>query len=226
MTARGRPPGRTRQGEATRELLFDTAVAMFGEHGFTSTTLRGIATQAGVSPGLVYKYFDSKEAIVLTLYARLSADYADTPLPAGAWTVRSIAAIRGSLATLAPHRTVLVGVLPALLADRQAGLLSIAAADSRRRVRQVFLAAADDATQSAPDNAVLGRLAYLLQLGVLLWWVLDRSPDQRATDGLLALLDRAAPLLGPALWVPGVMPALRVLDALASDALYEDPPED
>ena len=34
--------------------------------------------------------------------------------------------------------------------------------------------------------AALGRLLYLVHLAVLLWWLLDKSPRQRATTGLAA----------------------------------------
>lgn len=221
MSGPGRPRGRTAAGDATRERLFAVAIRLFGERGFAGTTLRAIAKEAGVSPGLVYKHFRSKEAIVLALYGELSVAFSETTLPEGSWTDRSSAGLRASLDTLAPHRDVLAGVLPALLTDREAGLLSAHAAESRALVRGVFLRAVADAQRPPSEPEVLGRLVYLLQLGVLLWWLLDRSPDQRATDGLLTLLDRFGPALGPILWVPGVMASLRTLDALATDALYE-----
>lgn len=196
------------------------AIERFAADGYSATTLRGIAREAGVSPGLVYKYFDGKDAIVLELYGRLSARFAAEALAPGTWTERCVAGIRGSIGTLRPHRSTLVGVLPTLLSDRDGGLLSSRAADSRAVVMGVFERAVADATRAPSEPDVLGRLAYLLQLGVLLWWILDKSPEQRATDGLLSLLDRFGPALGPVLWVPGVMPALRSLDALAEDALY------
>jgi len=37
---RGRPSGRTAEGEATRHRLYDTAVTLIGERGYEATTLR------------------------------------------------------------------------------------------------------------------------------------------------------------------------------------------
>src|SRR5699024_9136152 len=45
----------------TAERILAAAVAEFAEHGFTKTTVRSIATTAGVSPGSVIHHFGSKE---------------------------------------------------------------------------------------------------------------------------------------------------------------------
>ncbi|MCB9690740.1 MAG: TetR/AcrR family transcriptional regulator [Alphaproteobacteria bacterium] len=103
MTARGRPPGRTEKGEASRAALYATAVKRFTEDGYEATTLRGIAREAGVSPALLYKYFPSKQAVVMALYDDLSARFADgLALPEAGWTVRVVTTLRFSLEVLAP----------------------------------------------------------------------------------------------------------------------------
>lgn len=53
----------TRQGRDRKEHLLRTAEQQFGEHGYAGTTMAGIARAAGVAKGLVYWYFDSKEAL-------------------------------------------------------------------------------------------------------------------------------------------------------------------
>lgn len=47
----------------------------------------------------------------------------------------------------------------------------------------------------------LGRLLYLTHLAVILWWVLDKSPRQRAT-GALALMAGALPAAALTLRLP------------------------
>lgn len=44
----------------TAARIRDAAISAFAEHGFTATTIRAIATAAGVSPGLVIHHFGSK----------------------------------------------------------------------------------------------------------------------------------------------------------------------
>ena len=69
---RGRPPGPTAQGAAARDRLYDTAIELIAARGYEATTLRDIAKEAGVSVGLLYRYFPSKQAVVIALYDELS----------------------------------------------------------------------------------------------------------------------------------------------------------
>src|SRR5215210_7506383 len=74
---RGRPRGTTAQGLETRRRLYETAIGLIAARGWQETTLRDVAAEAGVSVGLLYRYFPSKQSIVLTLYDELSAEYAE-----------------------------------------------------------------------------------------------------------------------------------------------------
>src|SRR4051812_32143912 len=89
---RGRPPGKTAQGEATRDRLYATAMRLIAQRGYEATTLRDIALDARVSVGLLYRYFPSKQAVILALYDELSADYARhaVAMPPGKWRDRFI----------------------------------------------------------------------------------------------------------------------------------------
>ncbi|VBB46452.1 putative Transcriptional regulator, TetR family [uncultured Paludibacter sp.] len=45
-------------------LLMNAALKLFSEKGFTSTSISDIAKKAGVSKGLLYNYFESKDELV------------------------------------------------------------------------------------------------------------------------------------------------------------------
>jgi AcrR family transcriptional regulator len=49
-----------RDGQATRATILETARSQFGNHGFERTTIRSVASEAGVDPALVMHYFGSK----------------------------------------------------------------------------------------------------------------------------------------------------------------------
>src|SRR3954465_9118752 len=87
---RGRPRGPSAQGLETRQHLYETAIRLIAARGWQATTLRDVAAEAGVSVGLLYRYFPSKRAIVLTLYDELSAAYADraAQMASGRWRDR------------------------------------------------------------------------------------------------------------------------------------------
>lgn len=50
-----------------RKKLLDAALKLFEEQGYFSTSVDQIVTKAGVSKGLVYNYFKSKEQLLLAL---------------------------------------------------------------------------------------------------------------------------------------------------------------
>jgi AcrR family transcriptional regulator len=222
---RGRPPGTTAQGVQTRAHLYQTAIELFVRRGYEATTLRQIAARAGVSVGLLYRYFPSKRAVILELYERLSDAYAAraAEMSPGRWGPRFLFALRTSLEVLAPQRRTLAALIPALLGDSEENLFAPGTAASRRRVQRVFEEAVTGASD-APDRetaAGLGRMLYLAHLGVLLWWLLDKSPQQRATTGLLATIEHMLPAAALALELPQGCPALAALDTFLRQALLE-----
>lgn len=51
-----------------REAIMNAALALFVERGFYGTAVPEIADRAGVGAGTIYRYFESKEALVNELY--------------------------------------------------------------------------------------------------------------------------------------------------------------
>ncbi|MCR4374893.1 MAG: TetR/AcrR family transcriptional regulator [Acidobacteria bacterium] len=227
LRKRGRPPGQTPQGAAARNHLYTTALQLIAARGYDATTLREIAATAGVSVGLLYRYFPSKQAIVIALYDELSAEYARQAeaMPAGKWRDRFIFALRTSLRVLAPHQVALRALTPALVGDPDEGIFSDSTAFSRIRVQKVF----EDAVTGAGDAptrplaGALGRVLYLIHLAVLLWWLLDKSTNQRATTALIALTRQLLPSAALTLRVPPVRRFVIAVDELVREALVGNP---
>lgn len=198
---------------------------LFAKRGYDETTLREIAERAGVSVGLLYRHFPSKRALVLALYDDLSRQFEkkSSRLPPGTWTRRFLVALRGSLSVLEPHRDVLRALIPLLVGGRDENLFGSASALSRDRVQRAFVAAvqgADDRS-SNDDGEALGRTLYLVHLAIILWWLLDRSEEQRATAGLIVLVERSLPLAALALQFPQTLSFLRGLGTLVDEAFLQ-----
>jgi AcrR family transcriptional regulator len=60
--------GGRKSGGDKREAIMTAALALFVERGFFGTAVPEIADRAGVGAGTIYRYFDSKEALVNEIY--------------------------------------------------------------------------------------------------------------------------------------------------------------
>ena len=53
--------------EEKRQRILDAAIIEFSEHGFDSANINNIAQKSGISVGSLYKYFNNKEDLFLTV---------------------------------------------------------------------------------------------------------------------------------------------------------------
>ena len=218
----GRPRGMTAQGEDTRERLYEVAIEQITEKGYEHTTMRGIAREAGVSAAALYRYFDSKQAILWALYEHLSSEYVETiTLEPGKWRDRFMIALRHSLSVLTPHREAIVALVPTLV-DREMGVLSAATSVARDRVSGVFLQSVVQADDAPPEPvaSALGRVLYMAHLGVVLWWSLDQSGGQHTTDKITHLISNLLPLFSISLITPPVRKIVLQIDDLVGEAFW------
>ena len=51
-------------GEDRREQILDAAMRVFAEKGYSRATNRDVAREAGITTGLIYYYFENKEALL------------------------------------------------------------------------------------------------------------------------------------------------------------------
>ena len=68
------------KGTSKREAILDAALHLFAERGFHGTAVPLVAKRAQVGAGTVYRYFDSKEALVNVLYREWKVRLSDAVL--------------------------------------------------------------------------------------------------------------------------------------------------
>jgi AcrR family transcriptional regulator len=72
-SARAQTSGRENSEEASandrRQQILHAAAKLFGSRGFDATTIRDIASAAGILGGSIYYYFESKEDIFLAVHS-------------------------------------------------------------------------------------------------------------------------------------------------------------
>ena len=83
------PDLRTRTREAMRDEVAEIAISLFAEHGFDAVTVAEIARAAGISPRSFFRYFPTKEDVVLLGVIesgnRVAIRVRGRPLDEGAW---------------------------------------------------------------------------------------------------------------------------------------------
>ncbi|HEX9414448.1 MAG TPA: TetR/AcrR family transcriptional regulator [Ktedonobacterales bacterium] len=194
----------TPKAALTRQRILDTALQLFAAHGYEETTMRDIAAAAGCSLGLTYRYFASKEDLVLELYRWLAVRLEEQVryLPDASIADRFQQLMRALLADMAPHRLTLGALFGAALNPRsRAGLFGTEGAEIRRRARAAYVMVIAEAKDTPRPSQVddLATLLYGLQLALVLFWLQDQSSGARTTEDLVGfihdLLRRARPLL-------------------------------
>lgn len=193
---RGAPVIEQARAERNRLRILEAAIASFGERGYEGTAIRDVASAAGVSVGLVCRYFPTKEHFAIALYDRLANALVDrvADLPAGTVAERFTAATKAKLALLAPHRRTLIALAArAIDPAARASVLGKSTEVVRSKVSGVYWLVVSGATD-APDreaSARLARLLYGVHLGLTFLFLQD--PEGTMAYRTLELLAVALP---------------------------------
>jgi AcrR family transcriptional regulator len=224
------------KAEETRSRILNAALELFRRKGFEQATMREIAAEAHVALGNAYYYFDSKEALVMAFYQRASDEMApriETLLA----EVRGFEKRLGAIITVKfqyfePNRTFL-GALLRHAADPQHPLspFSDETGPIRERDIEFFGRALEDTRLDMPKDLAphLPRLLWLYQMGLILFWIYDRSTGQRRTQLLreksLDLLASSLKLLSLSLLRPvrkRIVELVEVVEATQKERVETD----
>ena len=210
-----------KKSEETRGRILEAALSVFRERGFEKAAMREIAAGAGVAVGAAYYYFDSKDAIVMAFYERATG-VMHPRIEAALDTAKTLEArlrviIDTKFEYFAPNRA-LLGALSAHT-DPEHPLSPFSAATTEIREQDIasFERAVADSGVKLPKSTApyLGRLLWMYQMGLLLFWVYDKSDGQARTQ---LLYDKTLKMLLTTLKIAG-FPLLRPLHKLAGELL-------
>jgi AcrR family transcriptional regulator len=187
------------KSERTKAALIDAALTLFKDRGFDATTMRAVATEAGVSVGNAYYYFDSKEHLIQGFYDRAQHDHREALLPQletkKTLEARVIASLDTWITVMEPYRAFAMSFFRNA-ADPNSPLspFSAESGTSRTASTELWRIVVDGAEDHVPDSVreVLPELLWLFSMGNVLFWVNDRS-DRAVASRLLAL--RLVPVL-------------------------------
>lgn len=207
------PPMATAKAEETRNRILDAALRLFRERGFEQTTMRDVATEAGVATGAAYYYYRSKEDLVMAFYLRTDEEARESFAKAISASKDLKKRLRGIIdakfAQFEEHRSLLRALLKAGVDPRER--LSPFSTETRA-VREDsitwYARALEGSDVTLPKDLApdLPRVLWLIHLGLIYYWLIDESPDQQRTrrltdtslDLLVPLLKASSlPLMGP-----------------------------
>ncbi len=221
--------GKTSKAERTRAHILETALDHLSQHGYEGTKMRAVAEAAGLSLGSTYYYFPSKEHLVQAFYARSHQQH--------------LAACESILARETELENRLLGVLRAKFdtsrADHPfaAALFKTAAdpasplspfSDESEPVRQeateLFARVLEGSSISKKSALMveLPNLLWLFQMGVILFWIHDRSPEQVRSYHLIEHTTKIVCRLIRLASLPPLQPLVRSTLTLLADLRSED----
>jgi AcrR family transcriptional regulator len=190
---------KTVKGEHSRAAIFDAALALFQERGYEATTMRAIAERAGVSLGSSYHYFASKEHLVLEFYRHTHQLHlaAIGPLLARerdlATRLRGV--VRAVVITCEPFHA-FAGAIFSTVANPTSPLNPFGPESKALRDEVIGLYAevvtGSDTRIAADIMSELPTLLWLYQMGILYFWIFDRSLGRLRT---LEVIDETTDLI-------------------------------
>jgi AcrR family transcriptional regulator len=159
--------------ERRRAQILEAARSCFRERGFRQTTIEDICAEARISPGALYRYFESKAAIMaeIALDARAEAENALAALTTGESLIDALAKMARAFL--------------AAFDDADAALLSDFRAEA---VREPGLAAA----LREGDRAAIARLSGAIETAVRAGTAYPALSPKEAAETLMAALEGLA----------------------------------
>jgi AcrR family transcriptional regulator len=230
------PPAQpaTAKGDQTRQRILASALQLFEERGYEGTTMRAIAAAADVSLGNAYYYFGSKEHLIQAFYDRLQTlhrESATIRMQSSRSLEGRLAAVISAWAEVSEPYHEFAGVFFRVAAEPSSPMSPFSEQSAPAREAAIGLyrdaLAGADATIPAELGDRLPELLWLAHMGLVLFWVHDRSPGQQHTR---ALAERAVPLLARLIRVarlrplrPAVRQVIDLMDAVRSPSVPAPP---
>ena len=180
--------GEASKGDRTKERIVDAALQLFREHGYEATTMRMVAEAAGVSLGNAYYYFAGKDQLLAAFYREVHEAHvaAARPRLATARTLhdRLLVVMLAKLEVIEPYHR-FSALMFRSAADPESPLNPFHPAGDgiRREGEQLFAEALAGSTTKVPKDLAseLPNLLWTYSMGVVLYWIHDRSPGRAKT---------------------------------------------
>ena len=179
------------KSEETRARILESALHLFLDKGFETTTMRDIAAKAEMATGAAYYYFESKDAIVLAFYDQARRDMEpklEEALSRNAdLRARLHDLISIKLEYFAPSRKLLGALSGHTNPEYPLSPFSKQTREIREHDIRFFQRALEGSKTPPPADLKehLPRLLWMYQMAIILFWISDSSKGQAKTQMLM-----------------------------------------
>ncbi len=188
-----------KKSERTKSRLLEVALKVISQKGFEEATLRGIAKEAGVAPGGIYYYFESKESFIYEYYKQSNKDHVESLgdffQKEKSFSKRLHFFVTQKIKVANPYKD-MSRALFRVAADPNSPMspFSKESLELRREVLDLLeeLLDGSDAKFLPEIRDVLPEYLWLYMMGLILFWIYDTSEESKRT---FELIDKTIPLI-------------------------------
>ena len=184
--------GKQTKGERTKSLILETAMTLFQEKGYDESTMRNIAERAGVALGNAYYYIPSKEHFIHAFYERLWNEqllaYEGVLEAESTLKRRLLGVLVAELRIIEPHHRLCLALFKSAADPRSpVSPFSEESRPLRESCIDFYRRLVEGATETIPPELKreLPYLLWLFHMGVVLFWIYDRSFGSIRTQKLV-----------------------------------------
>lgn len=187
------------KSEQTRQMLYQTALKLFASDGFEATTMRQIAKKAGVAPGAIYYYFESKESLVQHYYEQLHIEHEKSLVDffekEKKLSERLHRVVTAKIEMALPHKDMALA-LYRVAANPQSSLSPFSA--ESKLLREKAITIFENLIQGCDQDfhkelkPLLPKYLWFYLMGVILFWIYDKSKKSQRT---FEFIDKTVPLI-------------------------------
>ncbi len=183
---------RMQKAEKTKRKLLEVSLDLFLKHGYEKTTMREIAKAVGLAPGAAYYHFEAKEHIIQAFYEMSFEEHlpeVERVLAKERGLKKLIAGVTKAHLKIAEKYHAISKALFATAGDPDHVLSPFSAQSKTLRDKniEIFRRVMETTTTPVPSKLKdkLPEILWMYKMGVILYWIYDRSPHQRKTFQLI-----------------------------------------
>lgn len=191
---------KVQKAEKTKQKILEASLDLFLKYGYEKTTMRAIAKELGLAPGAAYYHFEAKEHIIQAFYEKSFEEHlpgVEKVLAKERDLKKLVAGVTRAHLMIAEKYHAISKALFTTAGDPDHVLSPFSAQSKPLRDRniEIYKRVLETTTSTIPANLrdKLPEMLWMYKMGIILYWIYDKSPRQKKT---FQLIDQSSVLIG------------------------------